>query len=278
MNWIIAKKKHSENVIKVEIKAPEIVSVTKPGQFVTIKIYQESEPIPLVISEVNQNNGTISLFLDTFGLSHQKLIGLTVGDELFEVLGPLGVPVEIKKYGTVVCAAGGIGIIPMYSVARAIKSAGNKVIVVLGASSADHLFLEEDMARIADELIIMTEDGSFGRKGMVTDVMRELLIRDTIDLVITSGPVKMIKQSSALTHMYTIPIVATLYSLNSKGDGIGDIYRVSVCPGSKYICVDGIDFNAFYPDFETMLTRMEKRFSDHQSFYQSSMKMQLIPD
>lgn len=278
MNWIIAKKKHSENVIKVEIKAPEIVSVTKPGQFVTIKIYQESEPIPLVISEVNHNNGTLTLFLDSFGLSHQKLIGLAVGDELFEVLGPLGAPVEIKKYGTVVCAAGGIGIIPMYSVARAIKSAGNKVIVVLGASSGDHLFLEEDIARIADELIIMTEDGSFGRKGMVTDVMSELLIRDTIDLVITSGPVKMIKQSSALTHMYTIPIVATLYSLNSKGDGIGEIYRVSVCSGSKYICVDGIDFNAFYPDFETMITRMQKRFSDHQSFDQSSMKMQLIPD
>lgn len=276
MNKIIAKKRLSMNVVRLDIKAPEIVALWKPGQHVSIQIDREAEVIPLVISKVNELTGILSLFIHTAGTSHLRLANMTIGDDLFEVSGPLGTPVDIKNYGTVVCAAGGVGIVPLYPIVDAMKSAGNKVIVILGARTAGFLLLEEEMSRVADEIILMTDDGSLGREGMVTDAMKELFKREKVDRVVTSGPVKMIRHSSALTHMFNIPLIATLYSMNVIGEGNHGIYRVSVCPHSKYICVDGVDFNAFYPNFDTMVMRMGQRLNDEYEGNQSYSKQQLV--
>lgn len=261
MNWIVAKKILSENIVKLEIKASEIAIARKPGHHVIIKIDSDGEPFPMVISRVDTDKGTITLYVHKIGVIHQKLANLVVGDELFEVSGPYGYSVPIKKVGTVVCAAGGVGIAPLFPVVDAMKKAGNKVITILAARSCNKLILEDEIRLISDEVIIMTDDGSCGRKGLVTEGMKEVFNREKVDQVITFGSARMIKHSTILTRMYNIPLVATLYSMKVESVGINGIYRVSVCGGSKYICVDGIDFNAFYPDFDTMILRMESRLS-----------------
>jgi NAD(P)H-flavin reductase len=276
MNLIIAKKKLSENVVKIDIKASEIAYAYKPGHHVFIKMYKESKPLPVVISKADDRIGTISLFVHSIGIAQQKLAAMVVGDVLFDVSGPFGHSVEIQRFGTVVCAAGGVGIVPLYPIVEAMKAAGNKVIVILGASSDQYILLKDEMRLLADELIIMTDDGSLGREGMVTEAMKQLFYREKVDKVITSGPIKMIKNSSALTLMFNIPIVANLYSIDTDGNGDTGIYRVSVLPNSKYICVDGIDFNAFYPDFETMNKRMEQRLTNEYDGNQSYSKHLLI--
>jgi ferredoxin/flavodoxin---NADP+ reductase len=261
MNWIVAKKNLSENIVKLEIKALEIALSRKPGHHVIIKIDKDSEPFPMVISRVNITNGTITLFVHKIGVIHQKLAAHVVGDELFEVSGPYGYSIKIDKVGTVLCAAGGVGIAPLFPVIEALKEAGNRVITVLAARSCNKLILEDEIRRISDELIILTDDGSCGKKGLVTDGMLEVFNREKVDQVVTFGSARMIKHSTLLTRMYNIPLVATLYSMKVENIGINGIYRVSVCGNSKYICVDGIDFNAFYPDFDTMINRMESRLS-----------------
>ena len=261
MNWIVAKKNLSENIVKLEIQASEIAMVRKPGHHVIVKIDKMSEPFPMVISQVNKNKGTITLFVHKMGVIHQRLSTLVVGDELFEVSGPYGYAIKIDKVGTVVCAAGGVGIAPLYPVVEALKEAGNKVITVLAARSSDLLILEDEIRRVSDEVVIMTDDGSRGKKGLVTDGMQAIFNREKVVQVVTFGSARMIKHTTLLTHMYNIPLTATLYSMKVDNAGINGIYRVSVCGNSKYICVDGIDFNAFYPDFDTMIKRMESRLS-----------------
>jgi len=228
----------------------------------------------MVISRANKSRGTITLFVHTLGVLQQKLAGMAVGDELMELSGPYGNSINAAKVGTVVCAAGGVGIAPLFPIVEAMKEAGNKVIVVLGARSSDYLILEDEMRRIADELIVMTDDGSRGREGMVTEGMHEIFSREKVDLVVTYGPVKMIKHSSTLTHMFNIPIIATLYSMNVDGKGNNGIYRISVCAKSNYVSVDGIDFNAYYPNFDTMIKRMEGRLKDDYAGNQSYAKLQ----
>jgi NAD(P)H-flavin reductase len=274
MNWIVARKKLSENLIKIDISAPEIALASKPGNHVVIKIQNDSELFPMVISKVNKQRGIISLYVHTLGALQQKLGSMAVGDELFGLSGPCGNSIMSEKVGTVVCAAGGVGIAPLYPIVAAMKEAGNKVVVILGARSAEYLILEEEMRRIADEIIVMTDDGSRGREGMVTEGMHEIFSREKVDLVVTYGPVKMIKHSSTITHMFNIPIIATLYSMNVDGRGNNGIYRVSVCGKSNYVSVDGIDFNAYYPNFDTMIKRMEGRLNDDYAGNQSYSKLQ----
>jgi ferredoxin/flavodoxin---NADP+ reductase len=261
MNWIVAKKNLSENIVKLEIKASEIAQARKPGHHVIIKIDKEGEPFPMVISRVDLTKGTITLFVHKIGVVHQKLANLVVGDELYEVSGPYGYSVPIERVGTVLCAAGGVGIAPLFPVVDALKKDGNKVITVLAARSCNKLILENEMRQISDEVIILTDDGSCGKKGLVTDGMQEVFNREKVDQVITFGSARMIKFSTILTRMFNIPLNATLYSMKVDRIGINGIYRVSVCGNSKYICVDGIDFNAFYPDFDTMIIRMENRLN-----------------
>jgi NAD(P)H-flavin reductase len=275
MNWIVARKRLSENIVKIDISAPEIASASKPGNHVIIKLSDNSEPLPMVISRVNKQRGIISLYIHTLGTLQQKLAGMAVGDELFELNGPCGNSIDAEKVGTVVCAAGGVGIAPLFPIVAAMKEAGNRVIVVLGARSSNYLILEDEMLRIADELIVMTDDGSRGREGMVTEGMHEVFTREKVDLVVTYGPVKMIKHSSTLTHMFNIPIIANLYSMNLDGNGNNGIYRVSVCANSNYVSVDGIDFHAFYPNFDTMMKRMEGRLNDGYAGNQSYSKLQV---
>ena len=275
MNWIVAKKNISGNIVKLDIKASEIAFVREPGHHVIVRITRESEPLPMVIARVNRDRGLITLFVHKIGSVHRQLANMSVGEELYNISGPYGVPVNAEKTGTVLCAAGGVGIAPLCPVTEAMKKAGNRVISVIGARTADYLILDEEIRRFSDELIIMTDDGSLGEKGMVTDGMQKIFIRERINHVITYGPARMIKHSTILTRKYSIPLVATLYSMKVDNNGINGIYRVSVCGESKYICVDGIDFNAYYPDFDTMISRMGTRFHDEYSGNQLYMEPQL---
>ena len=262
MNWIVAKKNLSEDIVKLEIKASEIALARKPGHHVIIKTDKEGEPFPMVISRVDTTKGTITLFVHKIGIIQQQLANMAVGDEIYEVSGPYGYSVPIERVGTVLCAAGGVGIAPLFPIVDALKGAGNKVITVLAARSCNKLILEDEIRRISDEVIIKTDDGSCGKKGLVTDGMQEVFNSEKVDQVITFGSARMIKHSTILTRMYNIPLIATLYSMKVGGIGLNGIYRVSVCGSSKYICVDGIDFNAFYPDFDTMIIRMDKRLNN----------------
>lgn len=260
MNWIVAKKKLSENVVKIDIKAPEIASAWKPGLYVTVRMSEGDKPFPLVISGGDSKKGEFSSLVHTISPFRQRLAALSVGDELHELSSFYGEPIDGKKIGTVLCVADGIGIVPMLPIASALKAAGNKVVILLGASSVTYLLLEEEMARIADEFLVMTDDGSRGRQGLVTDALRGIFSREKIDLVVAYGPARMIKDASTVSHRFSISLIANLYSVIPTSEGNDAIYRVSICPNSKSVCVDGIDFNAFYPNFETMIARMEQRF------------------
>jgi NAD(P)H-flavin reductase len=276
MNWIVAKKNLSENIVKLEINAPDIAVATKPGHHVIVKIDNEGEPFPMVISRVDKVKGTISLFVHKIGMIHQKLSNLVVGDEIFEVSGPFGYSVPISKVGTVLCAAGGVGIAPLFPIINALKEAGNKVITVLAARSCNSLILENEIRHISDEVIIMTDDGSCGKEGLITDGMNEVFLREKVDQVITFGSARVIKHTTMLTRTFNISLIATLYSMKVDSSGINGIYRVSVCGNSKYICVDGIDFNAFYPDFDTMISRMDNRLNKEYVGNQNYLLHQLV--
>ncbi|MBN1924335.1 MAG: sulfide/dihydroorotate dehydrogenase-like FAD/NAD-binding protein [Prolixibacteraceae bacterium] len=274
MNWIISKKNLSESIAKLEIRATEIARVCKPGHHVIVKIFPDSENLPMVISGVDRHKETIILYVHKIGALPRLLAGLNVGDEIFSVEGPCGEAVPIIKAGTVVLAAGGIGISPLLPIAEAMKKAGNRVITILGARSGEYLILEKQIGQVSDELIIMTDDGSAGRKGLVVEGILDVLRREKINQVITIGPARMIKNSTLITRRFNIPQISILYSSQVGTDGLNGIYRVSICDCSKYICVDGMDFNAYYPDFDTMIEKMKGRLVDDYSgnqVYQEAM-------
>jgi len=276
MYWIVAKKNLSENIVKLEIKASDIAIARKPGNHAIVKIDKDGEPLPLVISSVNIEKGTITFFVHKIGVIHQKLANLAVGDELYDILGPFGETVPIRFAGTVVCAAGGVGIAPLYPIVVAMKEAGNKVITVIAARTKEYIILENEIRHISDEVIILTDDGSCGKTGLVTEGMQEVFRREKVDQVITFGSARMIKYSTILTRMYNIPLFAVLYSMKVDNHGINGIYKVTICGQSKYICVDGIYFNAFYPDFDTMIKRMEGRLKEEYVGNQNYLLHQLV--
>lgn len=262
MNWIVAKKKLSENVVKIDIKAPEIALGWKPGLYVTVRVSEADKPFPLVIAEVDNKKGEFSSLVHTISPLRQKFASLSVGDELYELSSFYGEPLDVKKVGTVLCVADGVGIVPMLPIASALKAAGNKVVILMGASSEKYLLFKDEMARIADDFLAMTDDGSCGREGMVTDALRGIFSHEKIDFMVAYGPARMIKEASILSHRFSISLIACLYSVCTTDKGYDGTYRVSICPNSKSVCVDGIDFNAFYSNFETMIARMEQRLGE----------------
>ena len=262
MNWIVAKRNVSDKITKLEIKAPEIAFKWKPGCHVYVKIEKHSERIPLIVLKANVLAGTVTVFILKKGVGFLKLANLVVGDEIESIEGPFGEPVTIKKVGTVICAAGGVGISPLFPIVNAMKAAGNKVITIIGARTKEFLFLSDELKNISDELIILTDDGSMGSKGLVPKGIMDVLKREHIDQVITFGSAQMIKHSTLITCRFNTPLIATLYSMRIDGIGINAAYRVAVCGGSRYICVNGDDFNAYYTDFDEMIERMENRLKE----------------
>ncbi len=256
MNKIVGKKHFSEHVVMLEIDAPRIANKRQAGHFVIVKIGKEGERIPLTISTANAEKGTISIVIQIVGVTSHKVASLEPGDELTDVVGPLGHATHIEKVGTVLCAGGGVGIAPLLPIAEAMKKAGNKVITVLAARSKELIILEEQMRGFSDSLLITTDDGSYGKKGLVTEGMEEIINREKVHQAIVIGPAIMMKYASLLTKKYNIPTVASLNTIMVDGTGMCGACRVSVDGKTKFVCVDGPEFNAHEVDFDELLMRL----------------------
>ncbi len=256
MNKIVSKEYFSKNVIKYEVEAPLIARSRKAGHFVMVKVGAKGERIPLTIADADTSKGTITLVVQSMGVSSSKLALLNVGDEITDLVGPLGQATHIEKFGTVVCACGGVGTAPMLPIVAALKEAGNKVITVLAARTKDLVILEDQMKIHSDEVIVMTDDGSYGNKGLVTNGVEEVINREKVDMCVTIGPAVMMKFVSALTKKYEIPTVASLNTIMVDGTGMCGACRVSVGGKTKFVCVDGPEFDAHQVDFDEMLMRL----------------------
>lgn len=256
MNLIVNKKYFSENVVRLDIEAPLIAKSRKAGHFVIVRVDENGERIPLTIAGSDLEKGTITLVVQKIGVSSTKLCALNAGDYVADVVGPLGKATHIEKFGTVVCACGGVGTAPMLPIAEAMKKAGNKVITVLAARTKDLIILEEQMRKVSDEVVIMTDDGSYGTKGLVTNGVEGIINREKVDLCVTIGPAIMMKFVSLLTKKYEVPTVASLNTIMVDGTGMCGACRVSIGGETKFVCVDGPEFDAHQVNFDEMMMRM----------------------
>jgi len=272
MYRIVDKKSFSENVVKLEINAPRIAKKRKAGHFVIVKTGDKGERIPLTISQADPVKGTITLVIQKVGVTSHKVAGLNVGDNLTDVAGPLGQATHIENVGTVLCAGGGVGIAPLLPIVEAMKQEGNKVITVLAARSKDLIILEDQMRLFSDEIIVMTDDGSYGKKGLVTQGMEEVIKKIKVDQVIAIGPAIMMKYGSLLTKKYNIPTLVSLNSIMVDGTGMCGACRVSVGGETKFVCVDGPEFNAHEVDFDELLSRLGAYKEEEAIAYQNYLK------
>ena len=256
MNKIISKEHFSEKVFKLVIEAPLIARSRKAGHFVIVRVGKKGERMPLTIAEADPVKGTITLVVQEVGLSSTRLCELEEGDYITDVVGPLGKATHIEKFGTVVCAGGGVGVAPMLPIVQALKAAGNRVITVLAGRSKELIILEKEMRASSDEVIVMTDDGSYGRKGLVTEGIEEVIKREKVDKCFAIGPAIMMKFVCLLTKKYEIPTDVSLNTIMVDGTGMCGACRITVGGKTKFVCVDGPEFDGHQVDFDEMLKRM----------------------
>ena len=256
MNKIISKEHFSEKVFKLVIEAPLIAKSRKAGHFVIVRVGEKGERMPLTIAEADPVKGTITLVVQKVGLSSTRLCELNEGDYITDVVGPLGKATHIENFGTVVCAGGGVGVAPMLPIVQALKAAGNKVITVLAGRSKELIILEKEMRESSDEVIIMTDDGSYGKKGLVTEGIEEVIKRENVDKCFAIGPAIMMKFVCLLTKKYEIPTDVSLNTIMVDGTGMCGACRITVGGKTKFVCVDGPEFDGHQVDFDEMLKRM----------------------
>ncbi len=256
MNKIISKRFFSDNVAEIVVEAPLISKSRKAGHFVIVRVDKESERMPLTISDADVEKGTITLVVQRIGVSSSKLCALNVGDELADLVGPLGKATDIRNYGTVVLACGGVGAAPTLPIAQAMKAAGNRVITVLAARNKDLIILKDELAKYSDELIVMTDDGSMGQQGVVTVGVEQVIQRETVNKCVTIGPAIMMKFVALTTAKYNIPTEASLNTIMVDGTGMCGACRVTVGGKTRFVCVDGPEFDAHQVDWDEMLTRL----------------------
>ena len=263
MNKILEKRQLSANVFQMKIEAPLIAQERKAGQFIILMVDQDfGERIPLTIADADPVAGTVTIIFQTVGASTQKLSQFNAGDMIPAVLGPLGRPTEIHqpkdgKPGRIVCVGGGIGVAPMHPIAQAMKAAGNDVTIIMGARTKELIVMEEEMRAIAgDKLILMTDDGSSGRKGLVTEPLKELCEAGAVDEVIAIGPPIMMKFCAKTTEPYGVKTIASLNTIMIDGTGMCGGCRVTVGGATKFVCVDGPEFDAHKVDWDLMSKRM----------------------
>ena len=257
MNKIISKEHFSEKVVKLVVEAPLIAKARKAGHFVIVRVGEKGERIPLTIASADVAKGTITLVVQAVGRSSQKLCALKEGDYITDVVGPLGQATHIEKVGTVICCGGGVGVAPLLPIVEAFKKAGNKVITVLAARTKELIILEEQMRANSDEVVIMTDDGSYGKKGLITNGVEEIINREKVDLCVTIGPAIMMKFVSLLTKKYDIPTVASLNTIMVDGTGMCGACRLQVGDEIKFACVDGPEFDGHKVDFDLAMKRQQ---------------------
>ena len=258
MNTIISKRFFSENVAELVVEAPLIARSRKAGHFVIVRVDKRGERMPLTISDADVEKGTITLVVQRIGVSSSKLCALEAGDQVADLVGPLGKATDIRMFGTVVCACGGVGAAPMLPIAKALKAAGNRVITVLAARTAELIILKEQLEAVSDEVIVMTDDGSMGQKGLVTTGVEQVINREQVDKCVTIGPAIMMKFVALTTKKYNVPTEASLNTIMVDGTGMCGACRVTVAGKTKFVCVDGPEFDAHAVDFDEMLTRLRQ--------------------
>lgn len=257
MNRILEKEYFSEKVVRLVVEAPEVARARRAGHFVIVRCGEGGERIPLTIADADVARGTITLVVQAVGVSTRKLCALEPGDCLTDLVGPLGRATDIGlRDGTVVCCGGGVGIAPMLPIVQAMKKAGNRVVSVLAARSADLIILEDEVRRWSDEVIIMTDDGSAGRKGLATAGVEEVILREKVAEVVAIGPAIMMKFVSLLTKKYDVPTICSLNTIMVDGTGMCGACRVNVGGKMRFVCVDGPEFDAHQVDFDEMMMRM----------------------
>ena len=256
MYKIVSKEQFSEKVFRLRVEAPLIAKAYRAGNFVIVRVGEKGERIPLTIAHADTEKGLITLVIQKVGLSSSRLCDLNEGDYITDVVGPLGQATEIENFGTVVCAGGGVGVAPMLPIATALKKAGNRVISVLAGRSKDLIILEKEVREVSDEVIIMTDDGSYGDKGLVTEGIERVIKREKVDHCVAIGPAIMMKFVCKLTKQYEISTVVSLNTIMVDGTGMCGACRVTVGGKTKFVCVDGPEFDGHQVDFDGMMQRL----------------------
>ena len=258
MHRIISKKQLSQDVFRFVVEAPLIAQERKAGQFVIVQLDTDwGERIPLTIADADPAAGTVTLIFQAVGASTRKMSWMNEGDEIANLVGPLGRPTHIEKFGHVVCVGGGIGVAPMHPIAQAMKAAGNRLTVIIGARTKELVIMEDEMRAIADEVIVCTDDGSYGRKDLVTAPLKELCEQTPPpDLAVAIGPPVMMKFCALTTKPYAVPTVVSLNTIMIDGTGMCGGCRVAVGGETKFVCVDGPEFDGHQVDFDQMIARL----------------------
>jgi NAD(P)H-flavin reductase len=261
---IVAKEKLSPVIDFIKVEAPAIAKKAKAGQFVVIRVDEVGERIPLTLADWNDKEGTLTLVAMKVGTTTCKLSSLNTGDSILDVIGPLGIPSEIENFGTVVCVGGGVGVAPVYPIARALKQAGNDVISIMGSRNKDLLFWEDRLQSVSNELVVTTDDGSYARKGLVTEPLKEVLERDKgISRVIAIGPAIMMKFCCLTTKPFDVTTIVSLNAVMVDGTGMCGCCRVSVDGQTKFVCVNGPEFDGHQVDWDLLFKR-QRIFCDEE--------------
>lgn len=270
---ILEKSSPAVGVNRFVIEVPDIAKKVLPGQFVILRLHEKGERIPITVADVARTKGTITLFIQEVGKTTTEMGRLKDGDNILDVVGPLGVPSDIGNVGTVLCIAGGVGVAVIYPIAKALKEKGNKVLTILGARSKDFIILEDEMKKISDECYLTTDDGSYEQKGFVSDVLKGLLAhsstRPLAALVYAIGPLPMMKVISQITKEYKLKTIVSLNPIMVDGTGMCGACRVSVGGVTKFACVDGPDFDGHLVNWEELTSRLkffrekEKESTEH---------------
>jgi ferredoxin--NADP+ reductase len=263
MYKIIKKVELAPNIRLIEVNAPEVARKAKPGQFVIIRVDEKGERFPLTLAEWEPKKGTITIIFLEVGVSTRKLAAFRVGDEILDVVGPLGNPSDIKHYGSVAVVCGGVGTAAAYPIAKALKEAGNRVISIIGARTEELLILEDEMRSLSDELYISTDDGSRGHKGFVSDVLKMLIEKGYLfDIVYVIGPPLMMRATADVTKPHSMKTIVSLNPIMVDGMGMCGACRVTVGGETKFACLDGPEFNGHLVDFDELIKRLRAYLSE----------------
>jgi NAD(P)H-flavin reductase len=250
-----------------KLNAPNVAKKAQAGQFVIIRINEQGERIPLTIADWNRDEGSVSVVFMEVGTTTHRLALLKAGDSIANFIGPLGLPTRIEKFGTVVCVAGGFAVATIFPIARAMREAGNRVISIMGARNKDLIFWEKELSSTSDQLIVTTDDGSYGRKGLVTEPLKELLEAGGVDRVIAIGPSIMMKFAAKTTEPFGVKTIVSLNPIMVDGTGMCGCCRVSVNGQTRFTCVDGPDFDGHQVDWDLLLARQKIYLDEEKSSF-----------
>ncbi len=262
-NQILNKKELAPSIKLFDIYAPDIAKKCLPGNFIIFRLHEYGERIPLTINDWDRQKGTIRIIVQEIGRATKELGNMNIGDVILNLMGPLGKSSEIDRFGKVVCIGGGVGTAVIYPIAKALKEKGNEIIGIIGAKTKELVILEDEMRKISSKCYITTDDGSYGKKGFVTDALNEIISSQKIDRVIAIGPIMMMKKISEITKLHSIPTIVSLNPIMIDGTGMCGGCRVRIGNQTKFACVDGPEFDAHKVDFDELLHR-NNRFAEEE--------------